>query len=448
MQGSKKLIALVLTVIMLIGLIAGCGGTEVSSSVSSSASSSASGTGIPEKPEELTFWLQQTFVDGFNQLRAQRLEEWGKNNGIKVSAEIIEAASLAQKLAAAVEAKDTPNACNGGQTTVLTYQTAGLLVDVSEMYAKIQADNGEFFPSYTDAATIDGKQYGFPEYNQSWLLWYRKDVLAAAGFTTPPTTWEELLTQAVAVTNPSENFYGAGFPAGAGSSDFNNMFQSLMWSYGGSLVKDGKLNVTSAETKEALNMLLEYFNQGAVAPDMLAGDDMANNTAMLTGAACFIVNIPTIANALKTNAPDIYKNTGAVPMPAGPDGSFPLASPSIMSVYAHSESEDYWTQQAIAYMLEPDYYNTLIGLVAPAYAGVYKDFVPADEYSVALVDALGSAKLYQYPNATLTTGHAAILTREFMVNNFVAYHLVDGLSFDDALTKWAGELQTEMDRVS
>jgi ABC-type glycerol-3-phosphate transport system substrate-binding protein len=174
---------------------------------------------------------------------------------------------------------------------------------------------------------------------------------------------------------------------------------------------------------------------------------MANNTAMLTGAACFIVNIPTIANALKTNAPDIYENTGAVPMPAGPEGSFPLAGPSLLGVFAHSESEDYWTQQAIAYMLDPDYYNTLIGLVAPAYAGVYKDFVPTDPYAVALVDALANAKLYQYPNDIMTTGHAAIITREFMVNNFVAYHLVDGLSFDEALDKWAGELQAEMDRV-
>lgn len=392
-------------------------------------------------------WLQQTFVDGFNQLLAQRLEEWGENNDIKVSAEIIESASIAQKIAAAVEAKDTPNASYSGQTMVLTYQSAGLLVDVSEMYAKIQADNGEFFPSYTDCVTIDGKQYGFPEYNQSWLLWYRKDVLAEAGFNTPPTTWEEMLEQAVAVTKSSENFYGAGFPAGATASDFNNMFQSMMWSYGGSLVKDGKLNVKSEETKEALHMLLKFFEQGAVAPDMLAGDDMANNTAMLTGATCFIVNIPTIANALKTSAPDIYKNTGAVPMPAGPDGSFPLASPSVMQVFAHSESEDYWTQQAIAYMLEPGFYNTLIKLVEPAYAGVYKDYVPTEPFAVAMAEALGKAKLFQYPNTTLTAGHAAILASGFMVNNFVAYNLVDKLSFDEALDKWAGELQAEMDRV-
>lgn len=138
--------------------------------------------------------------------------------------------------------------------------------------------------------------------------------------------WDELLEMAKATTDASKGIYGAGFAAGASASDFNNMSQSILWSYGGSVMKDGKLNLDSEESKAALKQLIKFFEEGTVAPDMISGDDMANNTAMLAGTACFVVNIPTLASALQSDAPEIWENVGACPLPAGPEGLVPTRS--------------------------------------------------------------------------------------------------------------------------
>ncbi|MFO1068082.1 MAG: ABC transporter substrate-binding protein [Geminicoccaceae bacterium] len=67
----------------------------------------------------------------------------------------------------------------------------GLLEDVSSVFTdQVKAEMGNVA---TGLVTVDGKQYGVPYTYYQWGIYYRKDLLDAAGVTAPPKTWEEFV---------------------------------------------------------------------------------------------------------------------------------------------------------------------------------------------------------------------------------------------------------------
>src|SRR5258708_13840778 len=49
----------------------------------------------------------------------------------------------------------------------------------------------DYFPGIGDPSIIGGTLYGVPWYVDTRLLFYRRDLLAEAGFADPPGSWEE-----------------------------------------------------------------------------------------------------------------------------------------------------------------------------------------------------------------------------------------------------------------
>ena len=52
-------------------------------------------------------------------------------------------------------------------------------------------DAGDYFPGIWQTNVIDQTAYGVPWYVDTRLLFYRRDLLAEAGYAAPPTTWAE-----------------------------------------------------------------------------------------------------------------------------------------------------------------------------------------------------------------------------------------------------------------
>jgi ABC-type glycerol-3-phosphate transport system substrate-binding protein len=218
------------------------------------------------------------------------------------------------------------------------------------------------------------------------------------------------------------------------------MAQSALWSYGGSVMKDNKLNLDSPETREALKMLLGFFEDGSVAPDMISGDDMANNTAFLSGTAGFIVNIPTIAAALQKDAPDIWENTGVCPLPAGPEGAFSLVSPGTLLVFNRTEEENYWIQKCLAYVADKERFGQAVKAASPAYVPQFEGMTEdkelmSDPVVAAHLNAVLSGKMIFHPDSKLTKERSVLTQSDTYINNFISYVVVDKMSFEDALKK-------------
>jgi len=177
------------------------------------------------------------------------------------------------------------------------------------------------------ATTVDGKVVGVPIITEREVLYYRKDLLQAAGLQVPKTM-DELEAAAKAIKASSPNT--AGFVARTGKSAAVTQFSSFLYSFGGDFVdSSGKASVNTDAAKKAYSFyggLIKNYGPANVSTDMSWPEAMAIFTQ---GGAAFY----TEADSLYKNATDPAKSkvadkVGFAPLPAGPAGSRPYNIPS------------------------------------------------------------------------------------------------------------------------
>src|SRR3712207_6280926 len=96
-----------------------------------------------------------------------------------------------EKLLTAYVGESTPDVSQLGNTWVPEFVALGALEPLGpwvERSASTARD--DFFPGIWATNVVGDSLYGVPWYVDTRVLFYRKDLLARAGHTTPPTTWE------------------------------------------------------------------------------------------------------------------------------------------------------------------------------------------------------------------------------------------------------------------
>lgn len=201
------------------------------------------------------------------------------------------------------------------------------LADLSDDVKKDASwDWSDFQDGPVKATTADGKVVGVPIITEREVLYYRKDLLQAAGLAVPKTM-DELKAAAAKIkaTTPDT----AGFVARTGKSVAVTQFSSFLYSFGGDFTQDGKASVNTDAAKKAYAFyggLIKDDGPANVSTDMSWPEAMAIFTQ---GKAAFY----TEADSLYKNATDPAKSkvadkVGFAPLPAGPAGSKPYNIPS------------------------------------------------------------------------------------------------------------------------
>jgi multiple sugar transport system substrate-binding protein len=179
------------------------------------------------------------------------------NPGVKVNVTAIPWDSAHDKFTTAITAGNTPDAAMVGTTWMGEF--AGL--DALDPTPP-SIDTSAYFEGAQKTTEVNGTSYGIPWYVETRLVYYRTDLAAKAGITSPPTTWEGLKSMAKAMQDKAGAKYGMGFQAGGQGS-----WQSIMpfaWSDGASLTKDdGKAyNFDNPQILEAVKYYQSYFSDG------------------------------------------------------------------------------------------------------------------------------------------------------------------------------------------
>jgi multiple sugar transport system substrate-binding protein len=131
-----------------------------------------------------------------------------------------------------------------------------------------QFELDKFLEPAVNTAKYRDKLYAVPVYSDGGLLYYRKDLLDAAGVTTPPKTWSEMTE---ACTKVKANAANAALGCYAGQFDkyegLTVNFSEAVQSAGGSILDDsGKPTVDTEEAKEGLNFLVDGVKDGVIPP--------------------------------------------------------------------------------------------------------------------------------------------------------------------------------------
>jgi multiple sugar transport system substrate-binding protein len=180
----------------------------------------------------------------------------------------------------------------------------------------------DFQPGPVALTTFEGTLVGVPIITERTNLYYRKDLLEAAGVAVP-TTLDELYAAAAAVhaANPDV----AGYIGRTAKSAAVTQFSAFLHSFGGVWINpDGTSAIGSPEARAAYEFygkLIRDHTNATINPEMSWPEAAA---VFQQGQAAFMAD----ADSLFANFTDPEKSTvsdkiGFAPFPAGPAGSQP-----------------------------------------------------------------------------------------------------------------------------
>lgn len=352
----KVRIGLLFALLILVGgLVAGCTGVAPAATEPAAAEPAEAGEAAAPTGETISFWMKKALVDDSNAAIEARVAQFEAETGIDVDLRILPYEDFRPQWSAAIESGNVPDVSFFGYQEVGQFYRQGVLMDVTDLVAEIQAANGPMTDALTTAVTFDGKMYGIPFWSESTILFYRKDLFEAAGLSGPPETWEQFLEYATALTDPEAGVYGAGFGIGRSNSDAEWWFRDILWDNGAYVFsEDGQsCGLNTPEAAAALQWIADMFTTANVTPPGAVGwDDSGNNKAYLAGQAAMVINVGSVYHVLNRDMPDLLANTGFALVPGGPEGRIIAGISNNLGIFAGAKNPE-GAKQLVKYLSDP-----------------------------------------------------------------------------------------------
>lgn len=155
--------------------------------------------GCKREPEGVTvrFWAMGREAEVVSGLIREFEAE---NPGIHVDVQNIPWTAAHEKLLTAFAADGLPDVCQLGNTWIPEFAELNTLVPLQPYVAQSKVvDPADYFQGIWDTNIVHDELVGVPWYVDTRLLYYRKDLLAKAGFDHPPRTWDEWNTMMAAI---------------------------------------------------------------------------------------------------------------------------------------------------------------------------------------------------------------------------------------------------------
>src|SRR5690606_23330164 len=293
------------------------------------ACGSGSGGGSGDKPASLTYWAsnQGTSIENDKEVLTPVLEKFTAETGIEVSHEVIGWADLQTRIQTAITSGQGPDVLNIGNTWGVSLQATGGLMELGD--AEFEALGGR--DRYVEAALATGGAEGtdpasIPLYGLAYGMYYNVKMFEDAGIE-PPTTWEEMVEAAKALTDPDKGVYGMSLAAGSYTE--NNHFAFINATQNGAKLNDadGKPTFTEDGVVDGILRYLDLMQEHKVVNPSNAQFDNGTKsvTSFANGEAAMIINQNNANATIESQGmtPDQFK---AIPFPAPADAVDDCAS--------------------------------------------------------------------------------------------------------------------------
>lgn len=299
---------------------------------------------------------------------------------------------------AGVARGDAPDLVGVSLAKFDSYVNAGIVQNLTELGEWEDLEN--FDQGFLDSLRRDGDLYGIPNRSFPMLFGYNKVLLAEAGYDAPPSTWEEVIEYATAMTNADEDISGYCML----SREWTDWwFQYYVWQAGGDLTvqnDDGTIELTF--TDPAVITAAEFY-QTLISEELVQSDlslDFGSLVSRFAAGKCgmmpFAVDWVNWAVGEGIQREDI----GLSIFPAGPSGDQSAAiSGSVWIINpAISDAKKAAAVEYIQFYTSRDYFASFFGEMSSSGAMNPEPMVRTDlsldefglpeEYSSVLAEAL------------------------------------------------------------
>ncbi len=306
----------------------------------------------------ITFWHMeqppqrveryQELIDEFN----------AAHPDIEVKQEVQDWNAVYQKLSAAAAAGRQPDLMFVIPDFAQTVLKLNLAQPVTALVDELDKEHN-FVDAALEPYHLNGEYWAVPLYGMEQMLWYRKDMFAAAGIENPPKTWEELNQVAEQLTKGDQ--YGIAVPAGRNLAS-DQVIYSFMITSGAKDMFDENCNVTF-NTPETVRALEEYQKLLSFSPPDATSYSWGEPQALFnSGQVAMAIEKGQYLKPFEEESGVSADNLGMahVPMPAenGQEGTI-YYSNAVM-VYTTDEAKQNAAAEFIRYLLSPDVYGRFL----------------------------------------------------------------------------------------
>lgn len=273
-----------------------------------------------DEPITMTMWVRsisfsvQTLVD-----------EWNATHDNQIELTEIPAGEFVTKMGAAVAAGEAPDIASIDLIYTPAFASAGQLVDLTDLVDQLDYVD-DLSPAHMTLGEFEGRNYAVPFAAEGSFIIYNVDLFIEAGLDpeNPPTTWDELLEAARAISALGDDIYGYYF---AGSCAGCNAFTYLpfIWASEGDVLSADYTEATLIEdplVREALELYKTMWEEGLIpeGASIDSGENFVNafasGTIGMAGTGAFGID------NYKTNHPDLNFDVTFIPGKEGGAASF------------------------------------------------------------------------------------------------------------------------------
>ena len=397
---------------------------------------------------KLTMWGGLIFSDKANSMLTETVNKWGAANGIQTEVVMINQNETVQKVSAAVASSTLPDVLDLNSDLLLVLSRQGVFVTVDDLYTSLGAQQGGWYPAIakaTDTSALAGGRTGIPFGASGNMLLRRLDLLAKAGITKPPATWEELSSQAAATTKSPIFALGLAL---SNVGDGNGQV-AVMQSYGGRIADETgtKAAIKSDATRSYLAWVKDAWDKHLFPPGVTTWDGAGDNTAYLSGQTVFIANTGSVGIAAKADDPDLYKVTGYSSLPAGPKGVVSPIMPNLRTIPKTSKNPEA-AKALIEHLAQPDfmnaYYQTAIYGPVLQNQAKFAAFDGKDPILAGLLDLVQRGTAPGFPDV-YNVAYSDVLNN-YLVPKMIQRVVIDNWSFDRAMDDAQTAIQAIYDK--
>lgn len=278
----QKIAALLLIGTMAASLVTGCGGSGSSAGGSDDTAKEDSSEGGSSSGEAAEVTLWHYFEHEASDLEAI-VEKYNESQDkIHITCTYVSRDELMNQYTIGAVSGELPDIGMVDSPDMASYVSLGVFEDITEELESWE-DLDQFYAGpLLSCQDADGKYYGIPNNSNCLALACNMDILKAAGFENPPTTWDEFREVCEATTDTANGVYGFAMCA-IGTEE--GTFQILPWIYSAGSNMD---DLGSDEAAKGLQFLSDLVQDGLMSKEVVNWQQSEAYNAFCAGKAAML----------------------------------------------------------------------------------------------------------------------------------------------------------------
>ena len=370
----KKLIALVLVVVMLVALFAGCGKDDkITLDVV-----------VAEYGGNTAAWWKQFEAD-FE----------AANENIDLLIDVVSWNDITAKVQTLIANNNAPDILN--IDSFADYQAAGLLLPAQDYVS--ETTYAKFYQSFLDQSVVDGTVWAVPDLASCRAMYYNKDILDAAGVEVP-TTFEELRAACEAIKAYDPDIYPWGVDMT--SDEGQACFAYYIWNNGGDFTDaEGNWTLNDPKNVEAIEFVVGLVEDGLTNSDPATETRYVNQDMFGAGQVAMMIGPNSIPTYIADGGYSVNWGVAGIPSSTGNSVAHGVMDRFMTFDNGYTEEEMAAITTFYDFFYEDTRYSewVLMEGFLPATTAGGEAMAAADPANAAWIEIVGTAKFYPQSKA-------------------------------------------------